>query len=261
MIQILRKKSEEKKPSPILNLEERIISDCYEEFTRKHWEKIIKKLDVREETFNEAIAEITKLNPRPGASLGETIGRNLQQIVPDFLVDTYDDGTINVSLNNRNVPELRMSRDFTEMVEEHTKNRANQSKESKEAMMFLKQKMDAAQGFIDAVRQRQNTLMTTMQAIIDLQRPFFLEGDESLLKPMILLTTITSTNGTLQLFDESLNLTNGGPGKSTMTMSHYIYNMSFVQSPNFGYAAAMSILILIMVAILALLQMKVGDER
>lgn len=82
-----------------------------------------------------------------------------------------------------------------------------------------------------------------------------------LLKPMILLTTITSTDGTLQLFDESLNLTNGGPGKSTMTMSHYIYNMSFVQSPNFGYAAAMSILILIMVAILALIQMKVGDER
>ena len=82
-----------------------------------------------------------------------------------------------------------------------------------------------------------------------------------LLKPTILLTTITSTNGTLQLFDESLNLTNGGPGKSTMTMSHYIYNMSFVQRPNIGYAAAMSILILIMVAILALLQMKVGDER
>ena len=82
-----------------------------------------------------------------------------------------------------------------------------------------------------------------------------------LLKPTILLTTITSTNGTLQLFDESLNLTNGGPGKSTMTMSHYIYNTSFVQSPNFGYAAAMSIIILIMVAILALLQMKVGDER
>ena len=82
-----------------------------------------------------------------------------------------------------------------------------------------------------------------------------------LLKPMILLTTITSTNGTLQLFDESLNLTNGGPGKSTMTMSHYIYNMSFLQSPKFGYAAAMSILILIMVAILALIQMKVGDER
>ena len=82
-----------------------------------------------------------------------------------------------------------------------------------------------------------------------------------LLKPTILLTTITSTNGTLQLFDESLNLTNGGPGKSTMTMSHYIYNTSFVQSPNFGSAAAMSIVILVMVAILAVIQMKVGDER
>ena len=82
-----------------------------------------------------------------------------------------------------------------------------------------------------------------------------------LLKPTILLTSITSTNGTLQLFDESLNLTNGGPGKSTMTMSHYIYNTSFVQSPNFGYAAAMSIVILVMVAILAIIQMKVGDER
>lgn len=82
-----------------------------------------------------------------------------------------------------------------------------------------------------------------------------------LLKPTILVTTITSTNGTLQLFDESLNLTNGGPGRSTMTMSHYIYNTSFVQSPNFGYAAAMSMIILVMVAILAFLQMKVGDER
>lgn len=186
LIQICRKKDEEKIPDPILDLEESIITDYYEEFTRKHWEKIIRKLDIDELTFKEAIREITKLNPRPGASLGETIGRNLQQIVPDFIVETYDDGTINVSLNNRNVPELRMSRDFTEMVEEHTKNKANQTKESKEAMMFLKQKLDAAQGFIDAVKQRQSTLMKTMQAIIELQRPFFLEGDESLLKPMIL---------------------------------------------------------------------------
>lgn len=110
----------------------------------------------------------------------------MQQIVPDFIVETEDDGTINLSLNNPNVPELRISRDFSEMVEEHTKNKANQSKESKEAMLFLKQKMDAAQGFIDAVKQRQNTLLTTMQAIIDLQRPFFEGGDESLLRPMIL---------------------------------------------------------------------------
>lgn len=177
LIQIRRKERQRPMFSPPqYYIEEDILSQCYEEFTRKHWDKIMQKIDISEETLQQAIKEICRLNPRPGASLGEAIGKNMQQIVPDFIVDTYDDGTINLTLNNRNVPELRMSRDFTEMVEEHTKNKANQSKESKEAMMFLKQKMDAAQGFIDAVKQRQNTLMTTMQAIIDLQRPFFLEG-------------------------------------------------------------------------------------
>ncbi|MCD8031322.1 MAG: RNA polymerase factor sigma-54 [Bacteroides sp.] len=185
LIQI-RRKEEEEKQNPVLSVGEKIIDTCYEEFTWKHWDKIMQKLTLSEETLQEAIAEITRLNPRPGASLGETIGRNTQQIIPDFVVDTYDNGTIEISLNNRNMPELRMSRDFTELVEEHTRNRANQSKESREALMFLKQKMDAAQGFIDAVRQRQHTLMSTMQAIIELQRPFFLEGDESLLRPMIL---------------------------------------------------------------------------
>ncbi|WP_333616824.1 RNA polymerase factor sigma-54, partial [Bacteroides pyogenes] len=187
LIQIHRKiEQQHSTPNSLLHIEEHIISECYEEFTRKHWDKIKQKLNLEENVFDRAIKEVCKLNPRPGASLGETIGKNMQQIVPDFIADTYDDGTINLTLNNRNVPELRMSRDFTEMVEEHTKNKANQSKESKDAMMFLKQKMDAAQGFINAVKQRQNTLMTTMQAIIDLQRPFFLEGDESLLRPMIL---------------------------------------------------------------------------
>lgn len=187
LIQIRRKIEQQNfTPNPLLHIEEAILSECYEEFTRKHWDKIQQKLGIETESFEQAIKEIVKLNPRPGASLGEAIGKNMQQIIPDFIVDTYDDGTINLALNNRNVPELRMSRDFTVMVEEHTKNRSNQSKESKEAMMFLKQKMDAAQGFIDAVKQRQNTLVVTMQAIIDLQRPFFLEGDESLLRPMIL---------------------------------------------------------------------------
>ncbi len=186
LIQIRRKAEQEKKVHPLLNIEEQIIQNCYDEFTRKHWDKIMQKLDLEEDVFENAISEITKLNPRPGASLGEAIGRNFQQIIPDFIVDTYDDGTINVTLNNRNVPELRMSRDFTELVEEHVKNKANQSKESKDAMLFLKQKMDSAQGFIDAIKQRQHTLMTTMRAIIDLQRPFFNEGDESLLHPMIL---------------------------------------------------------------------------
>ncbi|MDR0962455.1 MAG: RNA polymerase factor sigma-54 [Mediterranea sp.] len=166
--------------------EKRILTDCYEEFTHKHWDKIKQKLELSDDDFDRAISEITKLNPRPGASMGEAIGRNIHQIVPDFVVDTDDDGVIHLSLNNRNVPELRMSRDFTEMVEEHTRNKANQSKASKEAMLFLKQKMDAARGFIDAVKQRQHTLLTTMQAIVDWQRPFFESGDELLLRPMIL---------------------------------------------------------------------------
>lgn len=181
LIQIKRKE-----PSSLQQTELRIIEKCYEEFTRKHWDKIIQRLNLSEEEFEAAINEITKLNPRPGSSLGEVIGRNMQQIVPDFIVETFDDGSIVLSLNNKNIPELRMSREFNDMLQEHTYNKANQTKESKEAMLFLKQKMDAAQGFIDAIKQRQNTLQTTMEAIIDLQRPFFQEGDESLLRPMIL---------------------------------------------------------------------------
>lgn len=189
LIQINRKEE-----TPLQETQRAIIEKCYEEFTRKHWDKIKQKLGLTDEGFEKALAEITRLNPRPGSSLGETIGRSMQQIIPDFIVETFDDESITITLNNRNVPELRMSRNFRDMLEEHTKNRANQSRESKDAMMFLKQKVDAAQGFIDAVRQRQNTLMTTMQAIVDLQRPFFIEGDESLLRPMILKDVAQRTN-------------------------------------------------------------------
>lgn len=175
----------QKEQTPTSQIERRILSDCYEEFTRKHWDKIALKLEVSEDEVKAAIDEIIKLNPRPGASLGESIGKNLQQIIPDFIVESFD-GAITVSLNNKNVPELRLSREFTTLVEEHTKNKKNQSKESKDAMFFLKQKMDSAQGFIDAIKQRQNTLMSTMKAIVELQRDFFVYGDESRLKPMIL---------------------------------------------------------------------------
>ncbi len=177
---------ERKEDSPLKQAEAAILEKCYEEFTRKHWDKIKQRLGLSDDAFNAALGELVKLNPRPGSSLGETIGKNLQQIIPDFIVETDDDGSISLSLNNPNVPELKLSRTFTDLLEEHAKNKANQSKESRNAMLFLKQKVDAAQNFIDAVKQRQNTLLMTMQAIIDLQRPFFLEGDEALLRPMIL---------------------------------------------------------------------------
>lgn len=181
LLQIKRKES-----SPLKQIEYDIIDKYCDDFTRKNKEKIIQRLGISEEQYDAAVAELVKLNPRPGSSLGEAIGKNFQQIIPDFIVETEDDGTILLSLNNHNIPELRLSREFTEMLDEHTRNKNNQSKESKDAMLFLKQKVDAAQGFINAVKQRQQTLMSTMQAIIDLQRPFFQEGDESLLKPMIL---------------------------------------------------------------------------
>lgn len=182
----IKRKREADPDNKMLALEARIISECYDEFTRKRWEKMAEKLTTDEQTIAAAIADITKLNPRPGASMGDAIRGNMQQIVPDFFVETYDDGTVNVSLNSRNTPELRLNNEFATILEENTRNQANQSKESREAYIFVKQKLDAAQGFIDAVKQRRGTMLKTMQTIVDLQRPFFADGDESLLRPMIL---------------------------------------------------------------------------
>lgn len=175
-----------KPASPSKTIQEEIITKYCDDFTRKNKEKIIQRLEITEEEYDNAVSELVKLNPRPGSSLGETMGKNIQQIVPDFIVETEDDGTITLNLNNKNIPELRLSQEFKELLEEHTTNKENQSKESYDAFLFLKQKVDAAQGFINAIKQRQETLTGTMQAIIHLQRPFFLEGDEMLLKPMIL---------------------------------------------------------------------------
>ena len=175
-----------KPQSPSRAIQEAIISKCCDDFTRKNKEKIIQKLDITEEEYDNAVSELVKLNPRPGSSLGETMGKSMQQIVPDFIVETEDDGTITLNLNNKNIPELRLSKEFKELLEEHTINKENQSKEAYDAFLFLRQKVDAAQGFINAIKQRQETLSSTMQAIIHLQRAFFQEGDELLLKPMIL---------------------------------------------------------------------------
>ena len=163
-----------------------IIEKYCDDFTRKNKEKIMLRMNLTEDAYDEAINELAKLNPRPGSSLGDIVGKNFQQIIPDFLVDSNEDGSITLTLNNGNVPELHLSREFKDLLEEHTTNEGNQSKDSKDAFLFLKQKVDAAQGFINAIKQRHQTLLTTMQVIIDLQRPFFLEGDETLLKPMIL---------------------------------------------------------------------------
>ena len=175
-----------KPETPIKKVEVEIIEKYCDDFTRKNKEKIMLRMNLTEEEYDEAIYELAKLNPRPGSSLGDIVGKNFQQIIPDFLVDSDETGNITFTLNNGNVPELHLSREFNELLEEHTTNKENQSKDSRDAFLFLKQKVDAAQNFINAIKQRHQTLLTTMQVIIDLQRPFFLEGDETLLKPMIL---------------------------------------------------------------------------
>lgn len=167
-------------------LEIEIIKNYFEDFTHKHWERVQQRLELSDEDFKQVIFDLTHLNPRPGSSLGEITGKNFQQILPDFIVDTDDDGNISISLNNGNIPELHISRSFRDSLEDLARRKDKISKSAREGLLYTKQKIDAAQGFINAVKQRQMTLYSTMKAIVSLQRPFFLEGDESLLKPMIL---------------------------------------------------------------------------
>lgn len=178
LLQITRKEQTES-----LQIAQRLITDLFDEFTKKHFEKIIKKLNISEEQFKKATAEITKLNPKPGNAWGSLLEKNMQQVVPDFILEV-ENGKPYVVLNNRNVPELRVSQTYQEMFQDYSKNKQN--KEMKDAVLFVKQKLDSAKWFIDAIKQRHNTLLTSMTAIVNMQKEFFLEGDETLLKPMIL---------------------------------------------------------------------------
>lgn len=165
---------------------EEVFTDYFDEFTKKHWDKIKTGLELNDTQVETLQAEIRKLNPKPGASMGETEGRNMQQITPDFIIDTNDDGTITFSLNRGNIPQLTVSPSFTDMIDTYRKHKDKMSRSDKEALLYAKEKVDKAQGFIEAIKQRRHTLIVTMKAIIDIQRQFFLDGDEADLKPMIL---------------------------------------------------------------------------
>ena len=169
------------------DLMRRVITSYFTAFTRKHWDKIQQELQLTDLQARTLMGELVKLNPKPGASLGETEGRNLQQITPDFIIDPVDDeGHINFTLNHGDLPELRVSPTFAGMIDAYKKNKASMNRKDKEALLYAKEKVDKAQGFIKAIKQRQHTLTVTMRAIIDWQRQFFLDGDESDLRPMIL---------------------------------------------------------------------------
>ncbi|MEY3399184.1 MAG: polymerase sigma-54 factor [Bacteroidota bacterium] len=166
-----------------VELAEVIVTKYFDEFTRKHYEKIAKRLEISEEELKPAIEYILHLNPKPGNSMQESKG-TVQHIVPDFLLSTEDE-QLKLSLNGKNAPELKISREYREMLEHYAKSKNRDNKE-KEAMLFVKQKIDGAKWFIDAIRQRNETLLYCMQAIVDYQKEFFITGDETKLKPMIL---------------------------------------------------------------------------
>ncbi|MFC5411732.1 RNA polymerase factor sigma-54 [Larkinella bovis] len=172
-----------KDPSdPAVPLAIRIIEDLFEEFSKKHYDKIQKRLNISEEQLKKVISIITKLNPKPGSVEGEDSA--VQYLIPDFIL-TNNNGKIELTLNSRNAPELRISRSFAEMLDTYEKSDKN-NRSLKETVSFVKQKLDAAKWFIDAIKQRQATLLKTMNAIVKFQYDFFLEGDETKLRPMIL---------------------------------------------------------------------------
>ncbi len=160
-----------------------IIDRCFAEFSKKHYEKIAKKLGIQDEgLLRESIYIITKLNPKPGGS-GDEVTKT-QYLMPDFML-TENNGKLELTLNGKNAPELRVSRSYADMLQAYDKGN-KKDKKLKETVTFIKQKLDSAKWFIDAIKQRQQTLLNTMQAIVDFQYDYFLEGDESKLKPMIL---------------------------------------------------------------------------
>lgn len=162
-----------------------IVRYHFDEFTRKHYDKIKNKLEVSDEELKDAIDEILHLNPKPGSSFSDPLNKTTHVIIPDFILEN-DEGVLEVSLNSRNTPELRISRTYSDMLETYAASKNKSSNEQKEAVTFVKQKLDSAKWFIDAIKQRQNTLLVTMNAILEYQEEYFEEGDETKLRPMIL---------------------------------------------------------------------------
>lgn len=163
-----------------------IFTHHFDAFIKKHWDKIAANMSLTDTQVSVLQEEIKRLNPKPGAALGETVGRSLQQITPDFIVETDDDGKVSFTLNHGRVPELKVSDSFIQMVDAYKQNKTGMNRSAKEALLYAKEKVEKAQGFIEAIKQRRQTLSLTMQAIIDWQRTFFVDGDEADLRPMIL---------------------------------------------------------------------------
>lgn len=177
---------ERKKYRPEVDIALKIIVDYFDEFSKKHYDKIKKGLEIDDDLLREAVTEISHLNPKPGNAWGgNLLEKSMSVIVPDFILEN-EEGKLSVHLNNSNIPELRVSNTYNELFHTYSEKKSEKNNGLKDAVTFAKQKIDAARWFIDAIKQRHETLLTTMRAIIDFQYEFFLEGDDVCMKPMIL---------------------------------------------------------------------------
>ena len=187
LLQLERKTGQGK----IIDLSIKVLEKYFEEFTKKHYEKIQRSLNLSDEQLREVITQIVKLNPKPGLTSGDT-GKNTNYVIPDFFI-ANSAGKLELTLNSKNAPDLRISEGYRDMLKDYDKG-TKKDKRQKEAVLFIKQKIDSAKWFIDAIKQRQNTLLNTMEAIMNYQRDFFLTGDETDLRPMILKDIAERTN-------------------------------------------------------------------
>ena len=216
--------------SKVKTLMQQVITDYFEAFTKKHWDKIQAALSLTDIQAEALFKELRKLNPRPGASMGETVGRSIQQITPDFIVDTQDDGTVTFTLNNGEVPELKVSQSFVDSMKEYQDNKEHLSRQTKEALLYIKKKVDAAQGFIDAIKVRRHTLTVTMQAIIALQHQFFVDGDEASLRPMILKDVAEKTGLDLSTISRVSNSKYAQTRWGTFPLRHFFSDSYVTES-------------------------------
>lgn len=169
----------------------KVLEKYFEEFTKKHYEKIQRGLNLNDEQLKEVINQIIKLNPKPAGNVGDS-GKSENYVIPDFFIYN-NNGKLELTLNSKNAPDLRISEGYRDMLKDYERG-SKKDKRQKEAVLFIKQKIDAAKWFIDAIKQRQNTLMSTMEAIMNYQRNFFITGDETELRPMILKYIAEATN-------------------------------------------------------------------
>ena len=178
LLQLKRKQQNSK-----VVLAARILKETFDHFSKKHYKKLLQKFSISEDELREAIAEIESLNPKPGGAISSNT-RMVEHVVPDFAI-TIVEGSLELTLNGRNAPELHVSREYANMLKGYKESK-DKSKSQKEAVLFIKQKLDAAKWFIDAIKQRQQTLFVTMNAIMHQQEAYFLSGDQRKLRPMIL---------------------------------------------------------------------------